>query len=173
MAYRKLIGNHDETWYRYCSKAILPFLCCMTLILFAISLGIFTHYEGSSVFFLFIGIFYWSFHGHAYFHPAMAVFLGLWVDLLIGQMIGIYSFAFIVCYIICHVIRDKFWQHSIILSLLVFIAMLFIPLFAHLMVTLIQGYHANIGQLMLSMLIAILCYIPLYGIFTFLRRKLW
>ncbi len=173
MANRKRLMSQNEQPYIYCLKATLPFLSCLTLMLLGISHSIFTYLEGFSVFWLFIGIFYWSFSGNRYFHPMMALFFGIWLDLLIGQIIGLYSVGFMLCYIICNIVRDKFWNNSVFLSLAIYMAMLFIPFFSHIIVTLAQGHHANFGELILSMLLAGLCYMPLHGIFTFLRQKLW
>ena len=173
MAYRKSISTQEEKWYVLTVKASLPFFCCVFLLLSGISQSFVTNLEGFTVFWLFIGIFYWAFNGHHYFHLGMALFFGLWLDLLIGQIIGVYSVTFLVCYLICHIIRDNFWNRSIIVSLAIFMTMLFIPFFIHIIVTLIDGNHPNMPQLILSMVFASLCYIPFHGIFAILRHKLW
>ncbi|MCH9852299.1 MAG: rod shape-determining protein MreD [Alphaproteobacteria bacterium] len=173
MAYRKSISTQEEKWYVITVKASLPFFCCAFLLLLGISQSFLTNFEGLTVFFLFIGIFYWAFNGHLYFHLGMALFFGLWLDLLIGQMIGVYSITFLICYLICNIIRDNFWNRSIFVSLAIFMAMLLIPFFIHIIITIMHGNHPNISQLILSMIFASLCYIPLHGIFTFLRYRLW
>ena len=173
MAYRKSISTQEEKWYRFSIKASLPFFCCSLLLLLGVSQSFLTNLEGFTVFFLFIGVFYWAFNGHHYFHLGMALFFGLWLDLLIGQIIGVYSVTFLVCYLLCHIIRDNFWNRSVLVSLAIFVAMLFIPFIVHIIVTIIDGNYPNILELILSMVFASLCYIPLHGVFSLLRYKLW
>ena len=173
MAIRRSIAQQDVPWYVYAIKATLPLFSCLILMLWVISNAIITNLEGLSVLLIYVSIFYWSFHGFRYFHPVMVLFLGLWLDLLMGKIIGVYGLVFLLCYMICNIIRGNFLKSSALVSVLFFFILAFIPIIAHIIITTINGYTANIGQILLSLLISSVLYLPIHGILSTLQKKLW